>query len=84
LKRAIRFVALATLTAFACFTLEAIMIAVWHIWLSGHGMTSWLDREQTFPLIGSSTPLDVAAVLSSLAVGFCLAFALDRGVRTRR
>lgn len=76
-----RFVATATLAAFACFTLEAIVIAIWHIWLSGHGMTSWLDREHIFPLIGSSTPLDVAAAFSSLAVGVGLAFVLDRSVR---
>ena len=84
MKRAIQFVALAALTAFACFTLEVIMIAVWHIWLSGHGMTSWLDREQIFPRIGPSTPLDVAAVISSLAVGVGLAFVLDRSTRQRR
>ena len=78
-----RFVAMATVTAFGCFTLEAIAIAVWHIWLSGHGMTSWLDREQIFPMIGPSTPLDVAAVFSSLAVGVGLAFVLDRSARRR-
>lgn len=84
MKRAIRFLAVATLAGFAYFTLAAIMIAIWHIWLSGHGMTSWLDQEQIFPLIGTSTPLDVAAVLSSLAVGVGLAFVLDRSVRPRR
>jgi ABC-type Fe3+ transport system permease subunit len=84
LKQAIRFVALAALAAFACFMLEAIVIAIWHIWLSGHGGKSWLDQEQVFPLIGTSTPLDVAAVLSSLAVGFCLAFVLDRSAGRRR
>lgn len=49
MKRAIRFVAMAALAAFACFTLEAKVIAIWHIWLSGHGMTSWLDQQQIFP-----------------------------------
>ena len=84
LKRAIAFVAAAAVIAFVCITLEAIAIAIWHIWLSGHGMTSWLDRQQIFPLIGPSTPLDVVAVLSSLVVGMGLAFVLDRSVRRRR
>jgi hypothetical protein len=47
-------------------------------------MTSWLNQERIFPLIGTRTPLDVEAVLSSMAVGLGLAFMLDRIARQRR
>jgi ABC-type Fe3+ transport system permease subunit len=75
------FVAVASAAAFACLTLEAIVIAIWHIWLSGHALTSWLDQERDFPLIGPSTPLDVAAVLSSLAIGLFIAWTIGRNQR---
>jgi hypothetical protein len=52
-----------------------------HIWLSGHGMTSWVDRQRDFPLIAPSTPLDVAAVLSSLVIGLFVAWTIGRNQR---
>ena len=47
----------------------AIFAAIWHIWLAGHGLTSWVDLPQTFPIIGESTPLDIAFVLTCLTIG---------------
>jgi hypothetical protein len=79
MNRAIRIAALA---AFACFTLEAIVIALVYLAI-GQGMISWLDQQQVFPLIGTSTPLD-AAVISSLAVGVGLGSVLDTSARWRR
>ena len=64
--------------AFGFFVAEAIAVAIWHIWLSGHGLTSWLDETRVFPLIGESTPLDLAALALAAAIGLAAGWLATR------
>ena len=47
----------------------AITTAIWHIWLAGHGRTSWVDLPRKFPVIGETTALDVGFVVTTLTIG---------------
>lgn len=67
--RTAKFLLVFVIVAFAFLILEAIAVAIWHIWLSGHGLTSWLDETRVFPLIGESTPLDLVALALAAAFG---------------
>lgn len=50
-----------------------IPIALWSLYLSGHGKSSWLLEEREYSLIGPSSPMNIILVLGSLALGAAVA-----------
>ena len=80
--RAAKFLLVFGAVAFGFLVFEAIAVAIWHIWLSGHGLTSWLDETRVFPLIGESTPLDLAALALASAVGLVAGWLATRKVES--
>ena len=73
---ATKFIGLTLAIGFAMFVGLALIATVWHIWLAGHGRTSWVDETRVFPVVGESTALDLAVVLISLALGLAGAWKL--------